>query len=113
MARKVSVDELLQMAASGAKITRKEATPEFADALRELTAKLGELLARNPNVVVESQPLDLKVDAPPVHIDYAPPAINLPAPTVVVRGRFNFEFVVHRNDRGQIARVEANVVDGE
>lgn len=113
--RKVTAGELLDLVSNGAKVMRQKRPEdaEFAAAMRELTQKLGELLARDPNVIVQNTPMDLKVEAPPVHVDYRPPAIKMPAPTVVVNSAKTraYEFEIIRNDRGQIATVKAVVRD--
>lgn len=115
MHRKVTAEELLEMVASGARVVKQQNDPVLGQELRELTQRLGELLARNPNIIVESKPLDVKIDAPPVHVDVAAPSIKVPPPTVIVREAKtrDYEFHIERNHRGQIERVFAHCVDGE
>lgn len=112
--REVTAEELLELVQDGARVAREgRANEAFIDHLRELTQRLGELLSRDPNVVVNNPPIKLEMPpAPKVNVNYTPPPVNVPAPTVVVNSdRRAYEFVIDRNDRGQMTRIRAQVVD--
>ncbi len=114
--REVSAQELLELVQHGARVARDGRADEaFIDHLRELTQKLGELLARDPNVVVNNPPIQIDVPpAPEVKVNYTPPPIRIPAPTVVLKGSpKSYDFIIERNERGQISRVRAQPINGE